>query len=82
LRPLVAAYPLAMAFSLVYAGEHYFSDILLGWIYTIATVLAARAAIGWWAARQARRAPAARPVPAPSPAYASAKGRAGPARPL
>jgi hypothetical protein len=82
LRPLVAAYPLAMAFSLVYAGEHYASDILLGWIYTIATVLAARAAIGWWAARQARRAPAARPAPAPSPAYASAEGRAGPARPL
>ena len=27
LRPIVALYPLAMAFSLVYAGEHYFSDI-------------------------------------------------------
>ena len=35
LRPLVALYPLAMAFSLVYGAEHYFSDILLGWIYTI-----------------------------------------------
>ena len=57
LRPLVALYPLAMAFSLVYAGEHYFSDILLGWIYTIVTVFAARAAMRWWVARRAERAP-------------------------
>jgi len=54
LRPLVALYPLAMAFSLVYGAEHYFSDILLGWIYTIVTVLAARAVSRWWVARRAR----------------------------
>jgi hypothetical protein len=36
LRPLVACYPLAMAFSLIYTGEHYFTDVLLGWTYTIA----------------------------------------------
>jgi membrane-associated phospholipid phosphatase len=66
LRPLVALYPLAMAFSLVYAGEHYVSDILLGWLYTIATVFAARAIIRRWQARQAAR----RPVRAGSePAY-------------
>jgi PAP2 superfamily protein len=35
-RPLLAAYPLAMAFALVYTGEHYVSDILVGWAYAAA----------------------------------------------
>jgi PAP2 superfamily len=65
LRPIVALYPLAMAFSLVYAGEHYVSDILLGWMYTVAVLFAARAAMRWWAARRRRRAEAAL---APEPA--------------
>jgi hypothetical protein len=43
LRPLVASYPLLMAFSLIYSGEHYFSDVLLGWAYTIAVAASARA---------------------------------------
>ena len=34
-RVLLAAYPLAMAFALVYTAEHYFVDILLGWIYAL-----------------------------------------------
>lgn len=33
-RPLLAAYSLIMAFSLVYAAEHYVFDILLGWALT------------------------------------------------
>ncbi len=33
-RPLLAAYALLMAFSLVYSGEHYVFDILLGWLLT------------------------------------------------
>ena len=37
-RPLLALYPLAMAFALVYAAEHYVVDILLGWVYTVAAV--------------------------------------------
>jgi membrane-associated phospholipid phosphatase len=82
LRPIVALYPLAMAFSLVYAGEHYFSDILLGWIYTVATVFAARAVTRWWTARRAQRIPAARPRTSPAPAYARTQHSAGPARPL
>jgi membrane-associated phospholipid phosphatase len=81
LRPIVALYPLAMAFSLVYAGEHYFSDILLGWIYTVVTVLAARAVTKWWAERKAQRAPAT-PRTSPAPAYARTQHPAGPARPL
>ncbi len=35
LRPLVALYPLAMAFTIVYTGEHYVSDVLAGWLYTV-----------------------------------------------
>jgi len=72
LRPLVALYPLAMAFSLIYAGEHYFSDILLGWMYTIVTVFAARAAVRWWAARRAEPAPGT--AAGPEPAYATKSG--------
>jgi PAP2 superfamily len=34
-RVLLAAYPWAMAFALVYTAEHYFVDILLGWIYAL-----------------------------------------------
>lgn len=32
-RPLLVAFPLVMAFSLVWSGEHYVFDVLLGWIY-------------------------------------------------
>jgi hypothetical protein len=38
-RPLLAAYPPAMAFALVYTAEHYVVDILLGWTYTVIAVL-------------------------------------------
>jgi hypothetical protein len=34
-RPLLAAYPVAMAFVLVYTAEHYVVDILLGWAYAL-----------------------------------------------
>jgi membrane-associated phospholipid phosphatase len=34
----LAAYPLAMAFALVYTGEHYVSDVLLGWLYAVVAV--------------------------------------------
>jgi len=37
-RPLLAAYPPAMAFALVYTAEHYVVDILLGWAYTLVAV--------------------------------------------
>jgi membrane-associated phospholipid phosphatase len=35
-RPLLVAYPLAMGFALVYTGEHYVSDVLVGWLYAVA----------------------------------------------
>jgi membrane-associated phospholipid phosphatase len=34
-RGLLAVYPVAMAFALVYMAEHYVVDILLGWIYAV-----------------------------------------------
>jgi membrane-associated phospholipid phosphatase len=34
-RWLLALYPLAMAFVLVYFAEHYLVDILLGWVYAL-----------------------------------------------
>jgi hypothetical protein len=77
LRPIVAVYPLAMAFSLVYAGEHYFSDIALGWVYTIVALFAGRAVLRWWAARKVEREPAREPALAPEPAYAT-EATAGP----
>ena len=39
-RPLLALYPLAMAFSLVYSGEHYVVDCIAGWVYAVATFVA------------------------------------------
>ncbi len=42
-RVLLATYPPAMGFALVYAGEHYAADVLLGWVY-VALVMWA---VGW-----------------------------------
>lgn len=41
-RALVAAYPLAMAFAIVYTAEHYVVDVLLGWVYALVSFLAIR----------------------------------------
>ena len=53
-RPLVAAYPAAMTFALVYTAEHYLVDVLLGFAYTIVAVVAVNAA-----ARRLAASPAA-----------------------
>lgn len=39
-RPLLVAYPLIMAFTLVYTAEHYVIDILLGWALAAVVVFA------------------------------------------
>ena len=49
LRPFLALYPLAMGLTLMATGEHYFFDVLLGWIYAGAVM----AAWGRWEARRA-----------------------------
>ncbi len=42
-RPVLVAYPLVMAFTLVYTAEHYVIDILLGWALAAAVVCAGHA---------------------------------------
>jgi hypothetical protein len=49
-RHLLWAYPLAMAFALVYTGEHYVVDIVAGWLYCIGVY----AAVEWVAAHPPR----------------------------
>ena len=39
IRALLVGYTLAMAFVLVYLGEHYVADILLGWLYALVAFL-------------------------------------------
>jgi membrane-associated phospholipid phosphatase len=57
-RPLLALYPPAMAFSLVYAGEHYIVDCIAGWAYATATYFAVEYAFARRAQRQAYLEPA------------------------
>lgn len=57
-RPVLAAYPLAMAFALVYTAEHYLVDVLLGWAYAIVAVWVVRT-VGAPLARRARPAASA-----------------------
>jgi membrane-associated phospholipid phosphatase len=53
-RYLLALYPLAMAFTLVYCGEHYVLDVLAGLLYALVVHYAASA----WERRRAGRIPA------------------------
>ena len=57
-RPVLALYPAAMAFSLVYTGEHYVIDCIMGWIYATATYLVVEYAFARRTARQRALAPA------------------------
>lgn len=51
-RTLLAAYPLVMAFALVYSGEHYVVDVLLGWIYAVIVWYGVRWAFTRWSDRR------------------------------
>lgn len=53
-RALVLAYPLAMAFTLVYGGEHYVVDVLLGWAYVAGVLAGVGAVERWWAGRRSQ----------------------------
>jgi membrane-associated phospholipid phosphatase len=57
LRPLLVLYPLAMGFTLIATGEHYFFDVLLGWLYAGGVM----AGWAWWERRRAQRPQAASP---------------------
>lgn len=58
LRPLLLLYPLAMSVTLMATGEHYFFDIVLGWLYAGAVM----AAWGWWERRRAEPSSPAAPA--------------------
>jgi membrane-associated phospholipid phosphatase len=60
--PVLALYPLAMTATLVYCGEHYVIDVLVGWVYVVLVFVVVGLAERWWRAR--RRAD---PTPAPDP---------------
>ncbi len=75
LRVLVVAYPLAMAFTLVYGGEHYVVDVLLGWLYVAAVVGVAHLWERW---RRQRREPVAATLSAGTPAPVEPALRAEP----
>jgi membrane-associated phospholipid phosphatase len=57
-RPLLALYPVAMAFSLVYTGEHYVVDCLAGWAYAVATFVT----VSWVFEYRARHVTALEPA--------------------
>jgi PAP2 superfamily len=57
-RPLLALYPVAMTFALVYMSEHYVSDILLGWIYAVFAFWAVNAAADRFGQRRTQSEPA------------------------
>jgi membrane-associated phospholipid phosphatase len=50
--PLLLAYPLAMTFTLVYTGEHYVIDVLVGWLYVAAIYFFIGRAEKWWTVRK------------------------------
>lgn len=63
LRPLLLLYPLAMGLTLMATGEHYFFDVLLGWIYAGVVMLG----WAWWERRQEAKLPASSLAQADAP---------------
>jgi membrane-associated phospholipid phosphatase len=68
-RALLVFYVLAMAFTLVYSGEHYVFDIVTGWIYAAVVVVGAGIIRR---RRAARSAPPAQSSSSPPPALEEA----------
>jgi hypothetical protein len=54
-RVLLAAYPICMAFTLVYTSEHFVTDIFVGWIYAAATFYCGSKLLDRWDARRLRK---------------------------
>ncbi len=78
-RPLLVVYPVLMGFSLVFGGEHYVSDILLGWLYVAAVMF------GWnrWDRHRAKKNGAAvTEDPAPRPTRRGEREGETPGSPL
>ena len=54
-RILLAAYPICMAFTLVYTAEHFVIDIFVGWIYAAAVFYFGSKLLDRWEARRLRK---------------------------
>jgi PAP2 superfamily len=61
-RSLLVAYPLAMAFVLVYSAEHFVIDILLGWALAAMVSLVFGWLDTWWSRRRAPKSGLAKPT--------------------
>ena len=53
-RPVLVAYVLVMAFTLVYTAEHYVVDILLGWAFAFVVAVAINRHTAWRRRRSGR----------------------------
>jgi hypothetical protein len=73
--PLLLAYPILMSVTLVYTGEHYIADALVGYAYVGAVYLVVGVAERWWAGWHGRRA--AQPDEAGPPQEAALPQEAG-----
>ncbi|MEV0838155.1 phosphatase PAP2 family protein [Actinocatenispora sera] len=62
--PLLALYPLAMAFTLSYCGEHHVTDMIVGALYVLASFVLVSVGERLWRRRRARRAAATAPIDA------------------
>jgi hypothetical protein len=56
LKALLVAYVPAMALALIYTGEHFFFDIVIGWIYAIVVFYAGSWVADRWAQRREAKA--------------------------
>jgi hypothetical protein len=56
-RWLLALYPLAMGFTLVYTGEHFVIDVLLGWLYASVVFVVGNRLFDRYEQRKTRPAP-------------------------
>jgi hypothetical protein len=66
-RVLLAAYPICMAFTLVYTGEHFVIDIFMGWLYAATTFYFGSKLLDRWEARQLRRRQVTGPIDSEPP---------------
>ena len=53
--PLLLGYPVLMSLTLVYTGEHYIADALVGYVYVGVVYLLVGLAERWWAKRASRQ---------------------------
>jgi hypothetical protein len=54
-RIVLATYPICMAFTLVYTGEHFVIDIFMGWLYAAVTFYVGSKLLNRWEARRRRK---------------------------